>query len=261
MARQLHLRNHRPRRLLSAVAVVLAGLASSLSGCGEFAAASRNADGVKLYDQARYQEALAQFQEAAYNDPRSADADYNRAAVCHRMGKQQHCQSDLQQAECYYHLCLDKDPSHTDCYRGLAVLLAEQGRSQEAFQLLEGWVQRQPCMADARIELARLNEEFGNRQAAETQLLAAIEVEPDSARAWAAKGRLRELAGDNAQAVANYQRSLYQDQHQPELVARVNTLQGRPATASPTSPTSPMPSAPAIDMGTRMADRTQAPAK
>jgi hypothetical protein len=38
------------------------------------------------------------------------------------------------------------------------------------FVFLEGWVQRQSGAADAKIELARLNDELGNRQAAKEHL-------------------------------------------------------------------------------------------
>ncbi len=118
-----------------------------------------------------------------YDDPNDADAYYNLAATYHRMGRLEHRQSDLDQAECYYNQCLDRNPNHTECYRGLAVLLAEQGRKDDAFRLVEGWVQRQPTSADAKIELARLNNEFGNRQAAQEQLIEALAVEPDNPRA------------------------------------------------------------------------------
>ncbi len=230
--------------------ILLAGLALAIAGCGNFAAQGRNAEGVRLFDQARYQEALCQFQEATYDDPGNADGYYNLAASYHRVGRIEHCQSDLRLAENYYNQCLDRDPNHTDCYRGLAVLLAEQGRTEEAFRLVEGWVQRQPCLADAKIELARLNDEFGNRQAATEQLLAALEVEPNNARALSALGKIREDAGDKAQALANYQRSLSQDNRQPQVAARVTSLQGGPAPA-PGPPGTPAP--PAVDMGTRMA--------
>jgi tetratricopeptide (TPR) repeat protein len=198
---------------------------------------------------------MRQFQEATYNDPNNADGYYNLAAAYHRTGKLEHCQSDLKQAESYYNQCLDRNPNHVDCYRGLAVMLAEQGRSEESFRLVEGWVQRQPCLAEAKIELARLNDEFGNRQAATEQLLAAIEVQPDNARALSALGKIREDAGDKAQALANYQRSLSQDNRQPQVVARVTALQGVPAAAGAAG----TPSAPTVEMGTRMADRTPPP--
>ena len=186
----------------------------------------------------------------SYDDPKDADAYYNLAATYHRLGRLEHCQSDFDQAECYYNQCLDRNPNHTECYRGLAVLLAEQGRKDAAFRLVEGWVQAQPTLADARIELARLNDEFGNRPAAQEQLIEALASDPSNPRALTALGKIREEAGDKAQALANYQRSLAEDDRQPEVAMRVTALQGGPAsTASP----------PTIDMGTRMADRSAAP--
>jgi tetratricopeptide (TPR) repeat protein len=203
----------------------LAGILFGLAGCGGFNAQSRNSEGVKLFQQARYQEAAKEFQEATYADPTNADGYYNLAATYHRIGKVEHRQADLDQAETYYNLCLDRNGNHTECYRGLAVLLAEQGRTDEAFRLIEGWVQRQPGTADAKIELARLNDEFGNRQAAKDHLIEALVIQPDNARALTALGKIREDAGEAAQALANYQRSLLRDSRQPQVASRVSALQ------------------------------------
>ena len=69
---------------------------------------------------------MHQFQEATYDDPCDADGYYNLAATYHRIGRLEHRQADLNQAECYYNQCLDRNPNHVNCHRGLAVLLAEQ---------------------------------------------------------------------------------------------------------------------------------------
>jgi len=229
------------------IALLLLGTISS--GCGSIAAQGRNAEGVRLFQQARYQEALQQFQEAVYAAPTDPNAYYNLAAAYHRLGKIEHRQADLEQAERYYNLCLDRDDNHVECYRGLAVLLAESGRREEAFRLLEGWVQRHPTVADARVELARLHEEFGNRQAAREQLIEALALQPDNPRALTALGKLREEAGELAQALANYQRSLQYDNRQPYVAARVAALQGNSAANTPTV------AAPNIELGTRVSDR------
>jgi tetratricopeptide (TPR) repeat protein len=234
-----------------AFAVILLGL----TGCGGFSAQARNAEGVRLFQQARYQEATKQFQEATYADPNNADAYYNLAATYHRIGKTEHRQADLDQAETYYNLCLDRQADHTDCYRGLAVLLAEQGRNDEAFRLVEGWVQRQPGSADAKIELARLNDEFGNRQAAREHLIEALAAQPDNPRALTALGKIREESGENVQALANYQRSLWHDNRQPQVAARVTALQTGTTAGTAAGVTAP----PAVSLGTRTADRAPAP--
>ncbi len=221
----------------------------TLTGCGEIAAQGRNTEGVRLFQQGHYPEAIHEFQEASYADPNSADAYYNIAATYHRTGRLEHRQADLEQAESYYNLCLDRDPNHTECYRGLAVLLAEQGRKEEAFRLIEGWVQRQPASAEAKIELARLNDEFGNRQAAKEYLIEALVAQPDNPRALTALGKIREDSGDTAQALANYQRSLMQDNRQSQVAARMAALQTGTAVAAAPAGTAP----------TRVVDRDTTP--
>ncbi len=109
-------------------------------------------------------------------------------------------------------------------------------------------MQRQPALADAKIELARLDDEFGNRGAAQEQLVEALAVDPRNARALTALGKIREDAGDKAQALANYQQSLCQDDRQPHVAARVAALQGRAVAPTSVGPLT-------VEQGTRMADR------
>jgi tetratricopeptide (TPR) repeat protein len=204
------------------------GLASWLlvaaTGCG-LNAQAQNASGVRMYQQGFYPGAQQRFQQAIQNDPTNADGYYNMAATFHKIGLQTQAQTDLEQAESYYNLCLDYNPNHRDCYRALAVLLSEQGRSDEAFRLMEGWALRNPSIADPKIELARLFEEYGKKDAAQEHLLEALTVEPNNARALAALGKLREQTGQPEQALAVYQRSLMNNRFQPEVAARVAALQ------------------------------------
>ena len=212
--------------VIAAALLILGLLPLLFTGCGGITASGRNADGVRLFQQSQYDQALRQFQEASYADAGNADAYYNQAATYHQLGKMNNnAQGDLQKAETYYNLCLDRNNNHADCYRGLAVLLAEQGRTQEAFRLVEGWVSQQPTSADAKIELARLSEEFGDRNSAKERLVEALTIQPDNPRALAALGKIREDTGDAAQALANYQRSFWYDSHQPQVASRISALQ------------------------------------
>ena len=125
-----------------------------MSGCSSYYVASvDNAQGVQLFQQARFQEALRQFQEATYEDPYNADAYYNMAACYHRLGQLEHRRADLDEAEEFYNQCLDRDPNHRECYRGLAVLLADEGRIDAAFRLIHNWADHQPGLAEPKIEL------------------------------------------------------------------------------------------------------------
>ncbi len=220
--RQTSPTNHRRWACCCAAAAVLAGL----SGCG-LVAHGQNAEGVRLYQQGSFPQAIERFQKAVASDPQNADGYYNLAATYHLIGRQTKNEQDLKQAEDLYNQCLDrdKDNNHRECYRGLAVLLADEGRTDEAFRLLEGWANKKPSAAAPKVELARLSEETGKYKNAEDYLQEALTVDPRNSRAWAALGRLRERSGDPNQALANYQRSLGNNRFQPGVAARVASLQ------------------------------------
>ena len=210
-------------------------------GCSSITANGKNSEGVRLFNQARYEESLQRFQLAAYRDPDNADAYYNLGATCHRLGTISQDPGQLSQAEGYYNQCLDKDENHTECYRGLTVLLVQQDRSEEAFRLLEGWVDRQPELADAKIELARLYDEFGEPETAKDRLLEALAVDHQNSRALAALGSIREQSGEYAQALSNYRQSLAYNSFQQGVASRVAALQpsagASPTLTSPAGPT------------------------
>lgn len=202
-----------------------------------------NADGVRLYMNGNYPQAAEKFEQAIADNPRSATSYYNLASSKHKSGKLYNRSNDLVQAEQLYNQCLDYNANDTECHRGLAVLLCETGRQDAAYRLLEGWAKRSPQLADPHIELARLMEETNQKQQASSQLVQAITIEPNNTRALTALGRLREQSGDQAQALANYQRSLAINRFQPEVEARVaalQTTQGGSAMANNAPPTPPI---------------------
>ena len=95
-------------------------------------------------------------------------------------------------------------------------------------------------VADARIELARLYEEFGDSNAARLQLTEALDADATDSRAWAALGQLREKEGEYAQALANYQHAYNLNNFQPGVAQRITELQGRVA-QNTTTPALPPP--------------------
>jgi tetratricopeptide (TPR) repeat protein len=214
-------------------ALLVAGtLLIAASGCNMMSH-NQNAQGVRDFQQGQYQAAIQHFQQAVANDPNNANSYYNLASAYHRLGKLNSRQDDLAQAESYYNQCLDKDANHRDCHRALAVLLVDEHRSEEAFRLMEGWATRNPTQSAPKVELARLNQEFGNRDAARDNLLEAVSVNPYDGQALAALGRLHEEEGDSAQALADYQRSLSTNSFQPELAARVSAIRSAMGTQQP----------------------------
>ena len=203
-----------------------------IMGCG-VAGRGQNAQGMRLYQQGQHHAAMQKFQQAINQNPNNADSYYNLAATYHQLGKRNADQPLLTQAETLYNQTLQYSPNHSDAYRGLAVLLVETGRPDAAFRLLEGWTERQPRIADAKVELGRLYEEFGDRETAKRHLEAAIAANTNSSRAWAALAKLREESGDYTQALANYNRSHQINPLQPQVAERIAALQNVLGTSGP----------------------------
>jgi tetratricopeptide (TPR) repeat protein len=194
-----------------------------LFGC----ASNKNGTGVALYNQGRFAEALQTFEQAKQSEPTNPDTYYNLASTYHRLGNNAKDKKMLENAEALYNQCLDLSPNHVDCHRSLAVLLVDTGRSDRAFALVKNWAQRSPQNADARVELARLHQEFNQGKIAAQFLDDALAIDPNHSRAWAERGRMRESSGELMQAVQNYQQSLAINSLQPELYQRIGALNVR----------------------------------
>ena len=210
-------------------------LLATLTGCG-MSAHGLNTQGVKFFRQGQYQAALGQFQRAMTADPYNADGYYNTASTYHRQGIERKDRQLLEQSETLYNQCLDFAPNHVECHRGLAVLLMQTDLKQEAVEFLKICAIQNPKNAEARIELARLHEEAGDRETASLQLQQALAIDSRNPRAWTAMGHLRDESGDTAQALANYQRSFALNREQPAVAHRIAAIsQGLKNTDTTTS--------------------------
>ena len=69
------------------------------------------------------------------------------------------------------------------------MLLVETKRPDAAFRLMNNWAQQNPRSSDARVELARLYEEYGDTNSAEGILQVALQTDVNNPRALAALGR------------------------------------------------------------------------
>ncbi len=220
-------RSGQRKRLSSPAIMILTGLFAGLvvtSGGCQWAASGQNATGARLYEQGQYSAALQQFQKVIKTDPTNADGYYNLAATNHSLGNQRRDAQQLDQAEALYNQCLDHDPNHVECHRGLAVLLVDTGRPDRAFALMKNWAAQNPNFAEPRIELARMYEEVNDQQTALKYLEDAVQKDANNSRAWLALARLREQSGDLEQALQNYQRSLAINGSQHLAAERVASL-------------------------------------
>ena len=211
------------RSLLWIGTALLMGMLFSSAGC-QFAASGQNAQGTRLYEQGQYTAALQQFQKVISDNPQNPDGYYNLAATTHRLGTLRKDTDLIQRAESLYNQCLDHDPNHVECYRGLAVLLVDSGRPDRAFALLKNWASKNPAFAEPRVELARLYEEHGEPQTALKYLEDAVQQNANNSRAWLALASLRERSGDLTQALQNYQRANSLNGSQPNVTERIAAI-------------------------------------
>jgi Flp pilus assembly protein TadD len=218
-------------------------LLMSQVGCS-MSARGRNLDGARHFQSGRFNEAIQSFQRALVSNPNDANAYYNLASTYHVIGKQNTDSNWLRQSEGLYHQCLDLSPNHVDCHRGLAALLVDTNRPESAFTLMKRWSARNPQLADPKIELARLYEEFGDKDSAERELTSALYVEANNTRAWTALGQLRESQGQLAQALTNYQQAYNLNNRQPGVAQRIASLQQSINLASRTGQPTQMGSVP-----------------
>ena len=222
-------------QLTSATAAGFLLITIFTAGCG-LSATGTNMQGKQLFEQGQYAQAIEMFQRSISADPRNADGYYNMATAYYYLGKQQKNTAWTQQADQLYRQALNLDPNFVDAYRGLSATLIDEGRTQEAFQLVENWRVQQPQSAEPSIELARLYREAGDSAAA-TQLLAdALQIDGDNARALKAMGMMREESGDYSLALQNYMRSYEANSSQTDVAQKIASLQGATRTAQNTIP-------------------------
>jgi len=206
-----------------------------LSGC-QLGARNQNSRGVAMYQQGRYAEALQYFEQAKVTDSANPDTYYNLASTYHKLGTAAKDPKMIENAERMYNTCLETSPNHVDCYRGLSILLVDKGQPEKVFTLLKDWPVKNPGLSEPRIELARLHQEFNQNKVAEQYLNEALAMDPNNPRAWAAKGRSREMTGDLMMAVQNYEQSLALNASQPELYQRIGALKVRLSQNTPVNP-------------------------
>ena len=195
----------------------------SCCGC-QMSTQGLNLAGIRSYERGNYQKAIEHFQDVLAKDPANADGYYNLASTYYQVGKSQNAPAFMEQAESLFNQCLDLRPDHVACHRGLAALLVDTNRPDSAFTLLKRWSGRSQHLAEPRIELARLYEEFGDNENATRNLTDALNLDPGNSRAWAAIARLRERDGKLAQALSDYQQAYNLNQKNAAVANRIASL-------------------------------------
>ena len=220
-------------RLYSAlfVLVLLATAMLGTSGCN-LASNGDCLQGKRWFDAGNYNLAMQRFQQALNKNPRNPDAYYNIGAVYQRMAAQTRNANWLPHAENYFRQAINLNDQHVEAHRALAVLLVQSNRQNHAFDLLRTWQQRHPESPEPLVELARLHQEYGDRQRAVQFLADAIGIDGRNARAHKALGIIREQEGQYQLALDNFMRSYQSNNMQPDVAEKIAALQTRLQTAA-----------------------------
>jgi Flp pilus assembly protein TadD len=205
------------RRAASAIGVLFAAV---LCGCNALSGNWNNQIGMWDYEQGNYPAAREEFSRAVADDPRNPAFSYNLACALQRLG-------DGGGATGAYWHAIQLDPSHEPSYHALARLLLEQGRRDEATQLISEWVDARPHDAGAHVEMAWIERENGDLHAAEQSLFRSLAARPNNPVATGQLGGLYEQMGQRDRAAVMYRRSLQADWFQPQVQARLALLENR----------------------------------
>jgi tetratricopeptide (TPR) repeat protein len=205
-----------------AVACVLL-MTASLSGCADEnqeRLRAFSANGLDLFERGDYDHARLCFESALKLKPDDPDLLYDIGQCYDRRG-------DAKQAEQFYNDCLGVAPNHAPCHHALAVLLLRQGRRQEADNLIEGWLAREPKLADAYVEDGWRLRQDGDLLAAQGRLQQALDLDPHNVRGLIEMGILYEELSWPARALDAYQQALRLDPNQPEVAQRIVRLKAQ----------------------------------
>ncbi len=183
--------------------------------------------GRTAYENGQYNEAINRFQTALNRNPRDANAYYNLASTYHLLAKQTKNPQLFETAEKLYRQSIALDDRYSDAHRGLAVLLAETGRTDAAFDLVRTWQQRHPDSAEPFVELARLYQEYGDQNQAIQHLTNALALDGQNPRALMAMATIREQQGQLQLALENYMRAYQANANQPGAAAKIAQLQSQ----------------------------------
>jgi len=194
--------------------IALVGLC--MAGCAE-TVHKFNARGIELYEQGRYVQAKAYFNQALVLAPGRANLLFNMGSTQHKLGH-------TTEAERHYHKCLIRDPGHAKAHRGMAVILAERGQTDRAVAHLEAYRARYPDRAAPYIELAWFHHNAGDLHKARERLGEAMDREPDNAEAAALLGDVYRALDMRPEAILAYRQSLQANPKQPRLRERLAAL-------------------------------------
>jgi Tfp pilus assembly protein PilF len=174
-------------------------------------------DGVYLYQRGDYLHARQSFDAALRLQEKDPALLYNIGCCYDRVGA-------AAKAEEYYKLCLVESPNHPECRHAMTLLLMRERRRQEADDLIDDWLAREPKLSAAYVEDAWRRRQDGDPLQAQGRLQQALDLDPHNARAMVELALVYELMDYKERALVLYEQALRLDPRQPEVAQRLELL-------------------------------------
>ena len=205
------------------VGLTLASFTMLLAGCAA-PADDRihlfNEDGVQLYAQGDFANALDSFDLALTLQPQDATLLFNVAQCYDRLG-------NIKAAEKYYDSCLMRSPRHADARLALVELYYRTGRKTQADPMIDEWLRQDPKSADAYVLDARRLRQARAYPEAQGRLEQALDIDPHNRRALGEQALLYEMTGMPQRAFVLYERILERDPAQAQIAQKVEQLRAQ----------------------------------
>ncbi|MBT9597086.1 MAG: tetratricopeptide repeat protein [Vitreoscilla sp.] len=191
--------------------------------------------GVALHLQGRHEEALACLDQAAAQQPDTADLQVNRGEVLRALSRWPEAEAALRRAlalapgspdawnnlglvlqarsrhadsEAAYRQALALRPGHAEALNNLGTLVQEMGRADEAGTCYRAVLAAQPDHVNALNNLGTWLKEAGRPDEAAALYHRVLAIDPGFHRSWNSLGQLAKEQGDEAEAMRCYQRAL-----------------------------------------------------
>lgn len=179
-----------------------------------------NADGLFLYQKGDYAHARDSFEAALEMAPEDQSLRFNLAQSCEALG-------EMERAAKLYHECLNRDFNNADTRQALCVLLVRQGKRDEAAQMIQDWLTREPKRADAYALDGWLWHQTGDLPRAHSRLQQSLQFDANNTRALTELALVYEEMRRPDRALTLYEHSLMVKAEQPEVIKRVNRLKAQ----------------------------------
>jgi Flp pilus assembly protein TadD len=157
--------------------------------------------GITLQSEGKPREALVYLQRAYRDDPSNFTVLYHLANCLRVLG-------DAVSAMSYYQKSIEIFPAGAEAYSHLAILQFENGRREEAFQVLEEGLRHSPRSFALLLTSGDLHLETGDASTAARDYKRAAESEPKRAEPWIGLAQAAEMQGRKEEAEAHWMRAM-----------------------------------------------------